>query len=411
MKRRVVVTGLGVLAPGGNGVGQFFETLISGTTAITRIDTDFSGKLALPYAGQIHFNPEEHFQLQQLRCMDRVSQLALIAAREALSDAALALNDQAKQSLGIYLGTGMGGAMTLDDGYDSLYRAGAARLPPFTVLMVMNNAPAAWIAEEYGFAGPNLTFSTACSSSAVAIGEAARLIRDGQCEVMLAGGTEAPLSYGQMKAWESLRTLAVVDPKNPAGSCKPFAKNRSGLVLGEGAGIVVLESEEHARQRNAKIYAAILGYATTTDVTHITRPTQAGQSRTMRAALTDAGLALDAIDYINAHGTGTAQNDAVETAAMKEVFGDYAYRIPISSTKATHGHLLGAAGAVEFVACIKAMREGVLPPTLHLHEPDPYCDLDYVANAARPDQPIRTMMSNSFAFGGTNAVLIAGVFA
>jgi 3-oxoacyl-[acyl-carrier-protein] synthase II len=301
----------------------------------------------------------------------------------------------------------MGGAATTEGGYVALYRENADRLQPYTVLMAMNNAAASWVALEHGLEGPSLTFSTACSSSAVAIGEAARQISCGEADIMLAGGTEAPLTYGTMKAWESLRTLAVEDADDASTSCRPFSKDRTGFVLGEGAAILVLEEKDRALRRGAAIYGELIGYSLSTDSSHMTRPSAEGQIRAMRSALEDAAISPDAIDYINAHGTATVQNDAVETAAIKQVFGSRAYHVPVSSTKSMHGHLLGAAGAVEFLIAVLALKYQAVPPTANLRIPDPTCDLDYVPNEGRTAVNIRTVMSNSFAFGGTSAVLIA----
>jgi 3-oxoacyl-[acyl-carrier-protein] synthase II len=300
----------------------------------------------------------------------------------------------------------MGGASTTDDGYSTLYRESSDRIKPYTVLMAMNNAAASWIGIEHRLSGPNLTFSTACSSSAVAIGEAWLRIRSGAAPVMLAGGAEAPLTLGTLKAWEALKTLASEDTHDPSASCKPFSKDRSGLVLGEGAAVLVLEEWERAAARGATVYGEIAGYGLSTDGVHITRPTVDGQARAMQLALDSAELPADAIAYINAHGTATLQNDAVETAAIKRVFGARAANVPVSSSKSMHGHLLGAAGAIELVATLLAARTGTIPPTLNLRVPDPECDLDYVPNVARRDQDIELAMTNSFAFGGTNAVLI-----
>jgi len=274
--------------------------------------------------------------------------------------------------------------------------------------MVMNNASASYISIEYGLSGPCLTFSTACASSASAIGEAFRQIRDGYVEVMLAGGAEAFLTYGGFRSWEPLRVLAVEDPEDPSKSCKPFSKNRTGLVLGEGAAMVVLEEMERAVSRGAPIYAELLGYGSTSDAGHITRPTLEGQARAMAEAIREAGLLPKDINYINAHGTATPWNDLLETQAIKKVFGDYAANVPVSSTKSMHGHALGAAGATEFIASLLAIKNQALPPTINLDQPDSECDLDYVPNSGRQGVKVNTVMSNSFAFGGTNAVLIAG---
>jgi 3-oxoacyl-[acyl-carrier-protein] synthase II len=282
-----------------------------------------------------------------------------------------------------------------------VYERHSDRVLPFTVLLAMNNAAASWIGIEHGLRGANLTYSTACSSSAVTIGEAARRIARGDAQIMIAGGTEAPLTFGTLMAWEALKTLAQEDASNPAASCKPFARDRTGLVLGEGAAILVLENAEHARQRGARVHAEVAGYGLATDTEHITRPSIRGQ------ALVSSGVAPSDVGYINAHGTGTQANDAVETAAIKEVFRDAAGDCPISYTKSMHGHLLGAAGALEFIIAILAMQRCIVPPTAHLRIRDPDCDLDYVAEGARRIEEPTAVMSNSFAFGGTNAVLIA----
>ncbi len=299
----------------------------------------------------------------------------------------------------------MGGSTTTDEGYATLYRDGSDRIKPFTVLTAMNNAAGAWIGLEHGLTGTNLTYSTACSSSAVAVGEAWLRVRSGAAPLALAGGAEAPLTLGTLKAWEALKTLASEDPADPAASCKPFARDRSGLVLGEGAAVVVLEDWQHARLRGAEIFGELVGYGLATDSAHITRPSIDGQARALELALESARVARDEVGYINAHGTGTAANDAVETAAIKRVFGTRAKKLPVSSTKSMHGHLLGAAGAVELVVTLLALRTGILPPTLNLRVPDPECDLDYVPNVAREGQDIDLALTSSFAFGGTNAVL------
>lgn len=339
--------------------------------------------------------------------LDRVSQMALIAAGQAVTNARLDFGTEARERCGVSVGTSMGGVQTTDEAYYALYGERSERVQPLNVVAAMSNAPAAWIGIDYGLSGPNLTYSTACSSSAVAIGEAARRIRSGDVDVMLAGGAEAPLTFGVLRAWEAMRTLASVDPVDPATSCRPFSQHRTGLVIGEGAAFVALEEWQHARARGAHIHAELSGYGLTSDVAHITRPTVEGQGNAMRAALRSAGLGVEDIDYINAHGTATLQNDAIETAAIRDVFGARAYSIPVSSTKSMHGHLLGAAGALEFLIAVAALKHGIVPPTLHLNAPDAACDLDYVPHSARCGLSLRSVMSNSFAFGGTNAVLIA----
>jgi 3-oxoacyl-[acyl-carrier-protein] synthase II len=405
--RRVAITGMGVISPLGNSIPQFSNSLISGVSGISKLQNAFSERLLSPIAASVDFDGEERFPPAKLRMLDRASQFALAAAGDAIADAGLDLQREPPERIGVFMGTGMGGAQTLEAGYQDLFVEQARAVKPFSVLMAMQNASASWIALDYGLAGPNLTFSTACSSSSVAIGEAWQRIRCSEAEVIIAGGTEAPLTLGVLKAWESLRTVAAMDADNPASSCKPFAQNRSGLVLGEGAAVVVLEAWEHAVMRGARIHAELIGYGLCTDASHITRPSVEGQARAMQLALATAKVGPAEIGYINAHGTGTVANDAVETAAIKQVLGEAAPRVPVSSTKSVHGHLLGAAGALEFIAAILAIQSGTAPPTMHLLEPDPECDLDYVPNQARKNLDIAVAMSNSFAFGGTNAVLVA----
>jgi len=405
--RRVAVTGIGVVSPVGNDPDAFFDALAAGRSGVARIEAPYGARLASPVAAAARFDGAAHFDAAKLRMLDRVSQFALAAAAQAIADAKGFLDGIDRARAGVFVGTGMGGAQAADDGYHALYAEDSGRLKPFTVLLSMANAPAAWIGLEHGFSGPNLTYSTACSSSAVAIGEAARRIAHGEADAMLAGGAEAPLNFGTLKAWEALRTLAAEDPDDPAASCKPFARNRSGLVLGEGAAILVLEDRDRALSRGARIRAEIAGYGLCTDAAHITRPSIDGQANAMRLALEDARMDASGIGYLNAHGTGTLANDGVETAAIKRVFGERAYRLPVSSTKSMHGHLLGAAGALELAAAILAMERGVVPPTANLKLGDPECDLDYVSEGARAVPGLSAVLSNSFAFGGTNAALVA----
>jgi len=405
--RRVVVTGMGLISPLGNDPSSLFDRLLAGDSGIRRLPESFNARLASRVVAPAVFTGEQRFPAARLRMLDRVSQFALCACAEAIADAQLALGEEDASEIGVAIGTGMGGAQSTDDGYQRVYEQHSDRVAPFSVLLAMNNAAASWIGIEHGLRGPNLTYSTACSSSAVAIGEAARRIAHGEVRVMIAGGTEAPLTFGTLKAWEALKTLAQEDVANPAASCKPFARDRTGLVLGEGAAILVLEEAEHARLRGARVHAEVAGYGLATDTEHITRPSVEGQAKAMALALADAGLSPADVGYINAHGTGTQANDAVETAAIKEAFGAAAHGCPISSTKSMHGHLLGAAGALEFIIAILALQRRIVPPTAHLRVRDPDCDLDYVAEGARQVEALTAVMSNSFAFGGTNAVLIA----
>ena len=406
--RRVAVTGMGVVSPLGNSVAELYRNAHEGRSGIHRLDAAFSHRLAAPLVASAQFDGSAHFEPQKLRMLDRVSQFAVVAAHQAIADGAPDFDALDRDRIGVFVGTGMGGSQSNDEGYKTLYGDASDRIKPFTVLLGMHNAPASWIGIEHGIRGPNLTYSTACSSSAVAIGEAWRRIAQGEIDVAIAGGAEAPLSFGSLKAWEALHTLATIDVDDPSASCKPFSKNRSGMVLAEGAAMLVLEPWEQAVERGAPIHGEILGYGLTTDAGHITRPSVEGQAAAMRAALRSAAMAPSAVDAINAHGTGTQANDAVETAAIKAVFGERAPHIPISATKAMHGHLLGAAGALECLLSLLAMQHGVALPTMHLHLADPQCDLDYVANTARSGIGVRTMLSNSFAFGGTNAVLVLG---
>jgi beta-ketoacyl-acyl-carrier-protein synthase II len=404
---RVAVTGLGVVAPLGQSVDALFAGLCAGRSGVGRLSLPGAERLKSPIGAAVAFDGSTRFTPAQARLLDPVSQYALAASAQAIADAGLDFSSVDRERCGVSVGTGLGGAATTDIGYQIAYGQRSERVPTYSVLAAMTNAPASWIAIEHGLTGPNLTYSTACSSSAVALGEAAQRIRQGDADIMVAGGAEAPLTFGVLLAWDALRVLATVDPVDPSQSCRPFSGNRSGLVLGEGAAFVVLERWDHASARGATIRAELAGYGLATDVTHITRPSVDGQARAMRAALRSAGLHPDEIDYVNAHGTATLQNDRVETAAIKDVFGPRARSLPVSSTKSMHGHLLGAAGALEFLISVIALQEGIVPPTLHLDVPDPDCDLDYVPGQARKGLTLRAALSNSFAFGGTNAVLIA----
>lgn len=411
MSRRVVITGLGVVSPVGQNPTDFFANLLAGRSGIRRLQADFVEKLSIKIGAPVEgFDPTAHFSKIQLSGIERFSQFALVAAEQAVQDAQLQLGEAEQPRAGICMGSCLGGASTLEDGYVETLLRTPPRVKPLSVLLSMNNAAASHISIKYRLQGANMTYATACSSSAIAVGEAYRQIKHGYADVMLAGGAEAMLTLGAMKAWEALRTLAQEDPSDAGASCKPFSKNRSGLVLGEGAAVLVLEDAERAQQRGAKIYAELVGYDCSSDSSHITKPDAAGQTRTMLNALREARLRPEDIHYINAHGTATQAGDIEETKAIKQVFGEHAGKVPVSSTKSMHGHLMGATGAVEFMAAVLALNHQAIPPTINLHEPDPECDLDYVANAARNDAKLDAVMSNSFAFGGSNAVLIAKRF-
>ena len=405
--RRVVVTGLGLVSPHGTDPETVFSRLMKGQSAVREVSFDAANGYS-NIAATVEFEPGRYFPPQQrLENLDRVSQLSIAAATEALADSGIEFSDDLRRRSGVSFGTGMGSAQALEETFSQVMLRDPDRVRPLTVLKVMNNASAGHIAIQHGLRGPDLTYSCACSSSAVAIGEAARQIRHGYADLMVAGGAESALIYTFFKAWDAMHVLAPADRSDLSASCRPFAKDRSGLVLGEGAAMLVLEEREAALRRGATIYAELAGYGSSNEHTHITKPSVEGQAHAMTMAIADAGLTPADIDYVNAHGTGTQLNDATETRALKSVFGDRAHRIPVSSTKSMHGHLLGGAGALELAISLLAMRYEAVPPTANLEVSDPECDLDYVPGQGRANQNIRCVMSNSFAFGGTNAVLIA----
>ncbi len=404
--RRVVITGLGVISAVGKTPAEFFENLVrarSGVGEITRFPTD---GLSVKVAAEVKdFDPSAHFTAKQLGMLDRFTQFALVAAREALADSGFSPTEAECWRFGVSLGTSFGGMETLEAGYERLYGQRNPRLHPLTIPRIMYNAAASQISMSFSARGPILAISTACASGAQAIGWAYHQIKYGRADAMLAGGADAPLTPGVMRAWEALRVLAS-GAGDPARACRPFSRDREGMVVGEGAAVLLLEEYEHARARGARIYAEILGYGTSADASHITDPSVEGPARAMQWALEEAQLPPEAVDYINAHGTATRANDRIETEAIKRVFGEHARRLAVSSTKAVHGHTMGAAGALEFAAALLALQHGIIPPTAHYTEPDPECDLDYVPNHAR-EQKLSVVVSNSFAFGGINAVLVA----
>lgn len=403
--QRVVVTGLGVVSPVGQTVDAFFENLITARSGIRPVSAKvYDGPSSL-VAGQVDFDATTHWPAHQASHFDRATQFALVAVRHAIADASLQLDDGAARNAGVYWGTGLGGATSIEESYRQLY-AGNGRVRPASVVLGMSNGAAGQISIANGLRGPVLNVSTACSSSASAIGEAYRAIKHGYADVIVAGGSEALVTNGNLRAWDAMQALAHGDAADPSRSCKPFSANRTGIVLGEGAAALVLERADRAAERGAHIYAEIAGYGNSADASHISKPDADGQARAMRGALADAGLGASDIGYINAHGTATAVGDPVETSAIKLVFGAVATRLAISSTKALHGHLMGATGAVELLAAIVAMEQSTVPPTAHLERPDPACDLDYVSGGAR-QLTLDAVMSNSFGFGGMNAVLVA----
>jgi 3-oxoacyl-[acyl-carrier-protein] synthase II len=404
---RVVVTGMGVVAPVGGTVSEFFTGLVAARSGIGLLAPGRVPGTRSLVAGQVVFDPSVYWPAHQSAQYDRSTQFALVAAQQAISDASLELDEEDSLRAAVYWGTGLGGATTIEESYKHFFAAEDGRVRPSAVVMGMTNAAAAHISITHRLRGPLLNISTACSSSGASIGEAYRAIRSGHAEVIVAGGSEALITPGNLAAWDAMRALASADPVDPSRSCKPFAADRSGLVLGEGAAALILESSERAERRGARIYAEIVGYGNAADACGISKPDAGGQVRAMRLALADAKLAPDAIGYINAHGTATQVGDVVETSAIKQVFREHARTLCVSSTKALHGHLMGATGAVEMLVALMALESGVIPPTAHLERPDPKCDLDYVPNEARRVD-LRAVMSNSFGFGGMNAVLIAG---
>jgi 3-oxoacyl-(acyl-carrier-protein) synthase len=404
--RRVAVTGIGLVCPLGQTPAEAFARACAGQSGVQRLShLPFGHRLTNALGATATLTETPPRDPVQARMRDRFSQFAVFAAQQAVAASPGALDGLAPGRGGIFMGTGMGGTLSMDSGYQTLYGEDSDRVMPFTVLQGMHNAAAAWIGIDHGLRGPNLTYSTACSSSAVAIGEAWLRVASGQLEVALAGGAEAPLSCGSLMAWEALHTVATPDAQDPATSCKPFSKNRSGMVLGEGAALLLLEPWERAVARGAAIQGEVLGCGLSNEASHITRPSAEGQAAALRAALQSAGLDAAEVDAINAHGTGTQANDAAETAAIRAVFGARADRLPVTSTKALHGHLLGAAGALECALALLALQHQVALPTCHLDHSDPACDLDYVPNSARHGFTGRTVLSSSFAFGGSNAVL------
>jgi 3-oxoacyl-[acyl-carrier-protein] synthase II len=403
--RRVAITGAGVISPLGNSVGELHRSLAEGRSGIRRLPEAVTQGSGAQVGAQVDWHPTPYFTEAEATNLDRVSQFAIAASAQALSASGLDLKTTSPDRVGVYWGTGMGGAHTLEASFQRLYGNKDWRARPLTVVMAMSNGAASNVALRHGLRGPFANYSTACSSSAMALGEAMRAIAAGRADAIVAGGAEALLTPGILSAWVALRTLAPADTANAEASCKPFDKRRSGLVLGEGAAAFVLEDEDHARSRGARIHGFLTGYGNTCDALHMSRPDRDGQVRAMKHALSESGLPPQAIAYINAHGTATSVGDVVEAEAINEVFGEAGVRV--SSTKSLHGHLLGGAGALEFAAALLALEEGLLAATAFLEQPDPACRLNHVALKAEKIAPPRAVMSNSFAFGGSNVVLIA----
>ncbi len=397
-RRRVAITGLGVVCSLGRNITEFWDSLCRGICGIGPLDLVDRSQLRFQNAAEVRgYVAEDHFSPDQITIYDRFTQFCMMAAREAVAASGLSWDAELRERTGIVTGSATGGQTTEDAAFADLYMRKKGRFNPLSIARVMTNAPASHISMEFGITGPAFTFSTACSSANHAIGHAFWMVRDGLVDVALAGGSEAPLSLGNLKAWEAMR---VVSPD----TCRPFSRNRSGIIIGEGAGILALESRERALARGATIYGEIVGFGMSSDAHHITQPSADGAGRAMKSALADAGLRPEAVGYINAHGTATAANDPMETAAIRAVFGKHAESLAVSSTKSMHGHALGAAGAIEAAATILGLREGILPPTANFTEPDPACDLDVIPNQSRRAS-CEYALSNSFAFGGLNAVV------
>ena len=396
--KRVVITGAGTINALGHNVLQTLEAMREGRCGIGPLDFRDVDRLAIKIGGQVHdFNADSEFNRQQMSLYDRFTQFTLLAAKEAIGQSGLTFTGDLAATSGVVVGTAGGGVSTWDDNYRAVYEEGKNRVHPFVVPKLMNNAAASHVSMEFNLKGPSFTVSTACASSNHAMAQAFAMVRSGMSKAMITGGSESMLCFGGVKAWEGLRVMSK-------DACRPFSANRNGMVQGEGAAIFVFEEYEHARARGADILAEVSGFAMTSDAADIVMPSKHGAGRAIAGALKDARINPEEVGYINAHGTGTAANDKTECAAVADVFGRYADDLMISSTKSMHGHLIGGTGAVELLAVIMALRDGVIAPTIGYEEPDPECALDVVPNTAREAQ-VDVALSNAFAFGGLNAVM------
>lgn len=406
-RRRVVITGMGVVTPLGNDPNTLWSSLLRGESGVDFIKSFPAQEFACKIAATVSdFDPSHYIERKDLKKMDRFVQFALCAALQAVENAGLCIEKEDVERVGVYVGSGIGGLSSIEEQHKVLLEKGPRRVTPFLIPMLIIDIASGWISIYLGIKGPNIACATACATGANAIGDAFRMIERGEVDVMIAGGTEAaitPLGVAGFCAAKALSTRVCA----PKEASRPFDRLRDGFVIGEGAACVVLESEEHAKRRGARILAQVCGYGLSADAYHVTSPlpTGEGAAAAMRAALKDANIEPEQIDYINAHGTSTPLNDKCETAAIKSVFGMHAYNIPISSTKSMIGHLLGAAAAVEFVVCVLTIRDGLIHPTINYEYPDPECDLDYTPNKARKGN-INTILSNAFGFGGHNVSLV-----
>lgn len=396
--RRVVITGAGTINPLGRNVPATLQAMQDGKCGIGPLDIRNVDRLQIQIGGQIRdYDESAHFNRQQIALYDRFTQFTLLSAREAIGQAGLSFNGVLADKSGVILGTSGGGLNTQDENYRAVYEEGKNRVHPFIVPKLMNNAAVSQVAMEWNLRGPSFTVATACASSNHAMGQAFNMVRCGMATVMVTGGSESMLCFGGIKAWEGLRVMSK-------DACRPFSATRNGMVQGEGAGVFVFEDMDHAKARGADIICEVIGFAMTSDASDIVMPSKQGAARAIAGAIADARIGKDTVGYINAHGTGTAANDKTECAAVADVFGAHADKLMMSSTKSMHGHLIGGTGAVELLACIMAVRDGVIAPTIGYEEPDPECALDVVPNIAR-DAKVDVALSNAFAFGGLNAVL------
>jgi nodulation protein E len=404
MAHRVVVTGMGVVSPVGQTAESYWSSLTRGTCGIARTTLADPEKLNQKFVAEVkNFDPLKHFEERIIPTLDRVSQFAVVAAREAIANAKISFNDpELADRTATIIGTGAGGQTTQEESYKRLFRDNATRVYPLTIPKAMVNAPISLVSMFCGLRGPAFAISSACASATHAIGVAFHMVRSGSATCALTGGTEATITHGTIRGWEALRVMAP-------DVCRPFSKDRKGMIIGEGAAIIVLETLEHAQERGAEILGEIIGFGMSSDAKDITNPDEGGMIRAIKGALADARLSPQDVQYINAHGTGTVANDVAETNAIKGAFGAHASKLAISSTKSMVGHALGAAGGLEMVACLMAVKDAIVPPTINYLGPDPACDLDCVPNEARKLK-IDAALSNSFAFGGLNAVMVVKRF-
>jgi 3-oxoacyl-[acyl-carrier-protein] synthase II len=406
-QRRVAVTGLGIVSPYGGTLEDFFERVLRGESAVRHYVTDDQPQpLSIPAVRCADFDANAALGRPLAATQDRFSQLALAAAFEAWERAGFKRDAVGNPDAGVYWGTALGGVMAFERGYRDLWQNGRTRLSPMTVVMGMNNSASANISIQLGLGNASQSFTVACASASSAIGEAYRRIRDGEAAIMLTGGSDAPLAYGVVRAWDAMRVLAPGDAETSPRACRPFSDDRSGLVLGEGAAAMVLEEWDHAVARGAPILAELAGYGTSSDHTHLVRPQPEGQVRAMHLALADAGMQPHEVGYVNAHGTGTSEGDPAEIEALRSVFGTQAEHLAVSATKSVHGHLMGAAGAIEALITILALKHDAIPPTAHVNQIDPACrGVRHITDAALIGSGLQAALSNSFAFGGSNTVL------